>query len=133
MREHWGLSAHQVMSPTLEQKLAFTATLTDSYEKASQMTANWSGPVEASVIHALVQRLGAKAEHQTQERLQQLPRETERPRAPREAITRPAFSWTPPVRHYDGQHPLHVAANFHVAGTMEYMTSAAPRNGRARG
>ena len=65
IRERWGLSAHQEMSPTLEQKLAFTATLTDSYEKAAQMSANWNCPVEASVIHALVQRLGRKAEQQT--------------------------------------------------------------------
>lgn len=84
IRERWGLGAHQEMSPALEQKLAFTATLTDSYQKASQMTANWSCPVEASVIHALVQRLGRKAEQQTQERLQQLPQETERQRGPSE-------------------------------------------------
>ena len=63
IREHWGLSAHQEMSPTLEQKLAFTATMSDSYQKAAQVSANWNCPVEGSVIHALVQRLGRKAEH----------------------------------------------------------------------
>ena len=84
IRERWGLSAHQEMSPMLEQKLAFTATLTDSYAKASQMSANWNCPVEASVIHALVQRLGRKAEQQTQARLQQLPQEREPQRAPSE-------------------------------------------------
>jgi len=84
IRERWGLSAHQEMSPMLEQKLAFTATLTDSYEKASQMSANWNCSVEASVIHALVQRLGRKAEQQTQARLKQLPQEREPQRAPSE-------------------------------------------------
>lgn len=82
IRERWGLSAHQEMSPVLEQKLAFTATLTGSYEKASQMSANWNCPVEGSVIHALVQRLGRKAEQQTQERLEQRPQEKEPHRAP---------------------------------------------------
>lgn len=81
IRERWGLSAHQEMSPVLEQKLAFTATTTFSYEKASQMSANWDCPVEGSVIHALVQRLGRKAEQQTQARLQQLPQEKEPQRA----------------------------------------------------
>lgn len=77
IREHWGLTAHQEMSPALEQKLAFTATLTDSYEKAAKLTAQWNCPVDASVIHALVQRLGRKAEQQTQARLQQPAQERE--------------------------------------------------------
>lgn len=63
------------MSPALEQKLAFTATLVGSYEAAEQEAANWNCPVDDSVIHALVQRLGSKAEAQTQERLKQLPQE----------------------------------------------------------
>jgi hypothetical protein len=65
------------MSPVLEQKLAFTATLVGSYEAAAQDAANWDCPVDDSVIHTLVQRLGAKAEGQTQERLKQAPRERE--------------------------------------------------------
>lgn len=84
IRERWGWRAHQAMSPMLEQKLAFTATMTNSYAKASQETANWNCPVEASVIHVLVQRLGRKAEQPTQERLQQVPQEKEPQRAPSE-------------------------------------------------
>lgn len=81
IRESWGLEAHQQMSPALEQKLAFSATLVGSYEAAAQEAANWDCPVDDSVIHALVQRLGAKAEVQTQERLQQAPVESQPQRA----------------------------------------------------
>src|SRR2546423_1078087 len=36
LRERWGLRAHQQMSPVLEEKLAFTVTLSSSYEAAAQ-------------------------------------------------------------------------------------------------
>jgi hypothetical protein len=71
IRERWGLKPHQEMSPALEEKLGFTATTTLSYQAASETAAKWGCAVDESVIHALVQRLGAKAETQTQERLQQ--------------------------------------------------------------
>jgi hypothetical protein len=54
LREEWSLSAHQQMSPALEQKLAFTATMVGSYEAAAQEAANWGCPVDDSVVHALV-------------------------------------------------------------------------------
>src|SRR3989449_10328036 len=41
IRERWGLRAHQQMSPVLEEKLAFTATLTGSYEAAAQVAGKW--------------------------------------------------------------------------------------------
>ena len=69
------------MSPALEEKLAFTATLAGSYEDASQLTAQWGCPVDDSVIHSLVQRLGSKAEEQTKVRLEQIPREKQPQRA----------------------------------------------------
>lgn len=81
IRERWGLEAHQQMSPALEQKLAFTATLVGSYEAAAQEAGNWGCPVDDSVIHALVQRWGAKAEVQTGERLQRAPMESQPQRA----------------------------------------------------
>jgi hypothetical protein len=65
------------MSPVLEQRLAFSATLVGSYEAAAQDAANWGCPVDDSVIYALVQRLGTKAEAQTQERLRHAPRESQ--------------------------------------------------------
>ena len=37
IRERWSLRAHQQMSPGLEEKLAFTATLAGSYEAAAQV------------------------------------------------------------------------------------------------
>src|SRR5213592_1670156 len=62
IRERWGLRAHQQMSPVLEEKLAFTATLTGSYEAAAQVAGKWGSEVDDSVVHALVQRAGRKAE-----------------------------------------------------------------------
>ena len=67
------MKAHQQMSPALEEKLAFTATLAGSYAAAGQLAAKWGSEVDDSVIHALVQRVGSKAEEQTQERLKQAP------------------------------------------------------------
>lgn len=81
MRERWGLSAHQQMSPALEEKVAFMATVTFSYEAASQAISKWGCPIDASVIHAMVQRCGQRAEHQTQQRLKQLPGDKEPQRA----------------------------------------------------
>jgi hypothetical protein len=75
IRERWGLQAHQQMSPALVEKLAFTATMSLSYEAAAQVAGKWGCPVDDAVIHALVQRVGAQAEAQTQERLKQLPQE----------------------------------------------------------
>ena len=84
IRERWGLRAHQQMSPALEEKLAFTATLTLSYEGAAKVASKWGCEADDSVIHSLVQRLGNKAEGQMQERLRQLPQESEPGRQPSE-------------------------------------------------
>ena len=40
VRERWGLRGHQQMSPALEEKLAFTATLAGSYAAAGQLAAS---------------------------------------------------------------------------------------------
>ena len=77
IRERWGLRAHQQMSPVLEERLAFTATLACSYEAAAQVAGKWGCAVDDSVIHALVQRAGSQAEEQTLERLEQLPQESQ--------------------------------------------------------
>jgi hypothetical protein len=81
MKERWGLRAHQQMSPALEEKVAFTATMAGSYEDASALTAQWGSSVDDSVIHQLVQRLGRKAEEQTEARLKTNPVEREPQRA----------------------------------------------------
>jgi hypothetical protein len=63
------------MSPALEEKLAFTATVSVSYEAAAKVAGKWGCEIDDSVIHSLVQRLGRKAEAQMQERLKQVPQE----------------------------------------------------------
>ena len=75
MRQRWGLSPHQEMSPALEDKLAFTVTATRSYEEAAQVAQEWNCPVDDSTLHALTRRLGTRAEQQTQERLKGVARE----------------------------------------------------------
>jgi hypothetical protein len=75
MRQRWGLGAHQEMSPGLEDKLAFTVTATFSYEEAARLARKWNCPVDDATLHALTQRLGERAEEQTQQRLKELPRE----------------------------------------------------------
>jgi hypothetical protein len=83
IRQRWGLSAHQQLSPSLEDKLAYFATVTGSYEAAAKLAAKVGCPIEDSTIRSLVQRLGAKAEAQTQERLKEVPVE----RTPRRPAT----------------------------------------------
>ena len=81
MRERWGLQAHQQMSPALEEKVAFTATMAGSYAAAGLVAAKWGSAVDDSVIHGLVQRVGRRAEEQIQQRLKQVPCERQPQRA----------------------------------------------------
>jgi len=71
MRQRWGLTAHQQCSPTLEDKLAFTVTATGTFAQAAAVATKWGCPTDDSTVHALTQRLGARAEAQTQQRLRQ--------------------------------------------------------------
>ncbi len=48
MRQRWGLTAHQQLIPALEDKLAYFATVTGSYEAAAKV----GYPVEDSTIRA---------------------------------------------------------------------------------
>src|SRR5258706_13001633 len=81
IREKWGLRAHQQMSPALEEKLAFTVTLAGSYEAAALVAGKWGCEADDSVIHALVQRLGGKAQEQREQRLKKPPQESQKQRA----------------------------------------------------
>lgn len=76
-QEVWGLKAHQKVTPLLADKLAFTVTATGSYEEAAILSTKWGCPVDDSTLHALVQRAGARAEEQIQERLKNPPLELE--------------------------------------------------------
>lgn len=93
MRERWGLRPHQEMSPALEERLAFTATLTRTYEGAAQVVSKWGCPVDDSVIHAVVQRAGSRAEEQTQQRLPQPPQEPHPQRAASELAVLMVDGW----------------------------------------
>ena len=75
VQRHWGMSLHQKITPGLAEKLCFTVTATGSYEEAAAVASKWGCPVDDSTLHALVQRVGFKAETQTQERLERLPSE----------------------------------------------------------
>lgn len=73
IRQVWGLSSHQQMSPGLEDKLAFTLTATSSYAEAAALAQKWGCQIDDSTLHVLAQRLGKRAQEQTQERLKTPP------------------------------------------------------------
>jgi len=75
MRERWGLTPHQELSPALEDKLAYFATVAGSYEMAARLACKLGIPIEDSTVRALVQRLGARAQEQSEQRLKTVPRE----------------------------------------------------------
>ena len=75
IRQRWGLTAHQEMTPGLEDKLAFTLSVADAYEEAAALARKWGCAVDDSTLHGLAQRLGARAEQRTQQRLRRLPPE----------------------------------------------------------
>jgi hypothetical protein len=77
----WGLGPHQKLTPGFAEKLCFTVTATGCYEEAAQVVSKWSGPVDDSTLHSLVQRMGGQAEEQRQERLTQPPQERQPQRA----------------------------------------------------
>jgi hypothetical protein len=58
------------MSPVLEDKLCFTATLTGSYEKVAQVAGKWGAEVDDSTVHAHVQSAGARAAGQSADRVE---------------------------------------------------------------
>ena len=62
IRQCWGLSSHQQMSPGLEDKLAFTLTATGSYREAAAVAGKWGCAVDDGTLHVLAQRLGERAE-----------------------------------------------------------------------
>jgi hypothetical protein len=62
LRALWGLESRQEMSPVLEDRLCFTATMTGSYEGAAQVASKWGVEADDSTIHAHVQLAGGRAE-----------------------------------------------------------------------
>jgi len=84
IRQCWGLGPHQQLSPALEDKLAYFATGAGTYESAAQLARKLNIPIEDSTVRQLVQRLGVRAEKQTQQRLKTVPQplDTKRPSSP---------------------------------------------------
>lgn len=77
------MSCHQQLSLALADKLAFTVPATASYAEAAALADKWGVRVDDSTLHALTQRLGAKAEARTQATLlKPVPPEREPERAP---------------------------------------------------
>jgi hypothetical protein len=60
-REHWGLKPRQPASPELQSRLSYNATVAGSYEKAARLAQRWGSPVSDDLVHATIQRLGARA------------------------------------------------------------------------
>jgi hypothetical protein len=82
MRQRWGLLPYQRTSPALEDKVLFTVTATGTYEQAAAVATQWGSPMDDSTVHALAQRMGARAQAQTQARLKTVPMEIAPERAP---------------------------------------------------
>jgi hypothetical protein len=71
LREWWGLAAYQQLSPGWQQQLAFSLTVTTSYEGAAALLRQLGHRADDATLHALAQKLGARAEQQTQRRMEQ--------------------------------------------------------------
>jgi hypothetical protein len=69
LRERWQLAPHQKISPWWMEKLAYAATVCGSYETAATLLRKLGHAADDATLHALAQRLGARAEQQTRARL----------------------------------------------------------------
>ena len=65
LRERWGLPPHQKVSPWWQEKLAFTVTVSTSYEAAATLLQKLGHGADDATLHALAQRLGTRAQQQT--------------------------------------------------------------------
>lgn len=64
-RERWGLQPKQRLSPELQSRLGFTATVAGSYQKAAATAQRWGTPISDNTVHAVVQQLGGQARQLT--------------------------------------------------------------------
>ncbi len=76
-RERWGLQPKQRLSPELQSRLGFTATVAGSYQKAAATAIRWGTPISDNTVHAVVQQLGGKAQEISLPVLPQSPQEPE--------------------------------------------------------
>jgi hypothetical protein len=96
-REAWGIGAHQKLTMVLQDRLCFTVTATGAYGSAAELAGKWGCPVDDSTLHALVRRVGLKAQEQERQRLQSAPPEREPKRQPSELGVLLVDGWQ--VRH----------------------------------
>ena len=96
-RRAWGIEPHQKMTPALQDRLCLTVTMTGSYESAAQVATKWGSAVDDSKLHALVQRVGATAEEQMEQRVKSVPQERRPERKPSELGVLLVDGWQ--VRH----------------------------------
>jgi len=82
IRQQWGLGPHQQLSPALGRPAGLLCHGDRLVCGGRQAVGQVGCPVEDSTLQALVQRLGARAEAQTQARLAQTPVEKSPVRAP---------------------------------------------------
>lgn len=93
----WGLGPHQKLTPGFAEKLCFTVTATGCYEEAAQVVSKWSGSMDDSTLHSLVQRMGDRADQQRRERSEQPPQERQPKRADSQLAVLMVDGWQ--VRH----------------------------------
>ena len=60
VREQWGLAKWARLSPELEQRLAYNAAVTGSYEKAAKHAKRWGTAISDDAIHSLVGRVAER-------------------------------------------------------------------------
>ena len=65
----------------MQDRVAYTAAQTDSYERAAKIATRWGTPLVASTIHKHAQQMGQEAAAQTQAREQQLMNPATQPQA----------------------------------------------------
>jgi hypothetical protein len=64
-RQAWGLERYERKTPELRARLAYTATVVDSYAEAEKLATIWGTPVSDTSIHQCVQKLGEQAQELT--------------------------------------------------------------------
>ena len=72
IRRLWGLQPYQRLSPQLQDRVTYTATETDSYERAAKMATKWGTPLVASTFHKHAQLIGQEAATQAKAREEKL-------------------------------------------------------------
>lgn len=79
------------MTPALEDRVAYTALQTGSYEKAAQVAARWGTPVDDSTVYRTARRAGQRAEQRRAARVKAV-MEDAAPEPPKARRKRARFS-----------------------------------------